>query len=146
MKYTNEKVISEFVKGLDNAPLAKMSANAPDPNQRKRMPNLKGDTFTFVVEEGKTPSDYIVPDKSNRWRMVKDKNGKQLSQTALTREGNGLDIAGDTANEALGAFFDKVISAGAKGYTITITNVRVNPSTIEGQSGTKILDFEEVTA
>lgn len=142
MKFSNEKV-GKFVEALDAAPVQKLNPSGLDPNQRRRMPVMKGDRFHFVIDPSKDLLKEYVRN-ADTFRMVKDKDGKEISQNQLTRLGNGLDLEGDTSNEALGSFFEKVIANGKNGLVIEISDLKVNPSTIPGKPGAKIIYFSVV--
>ena len=142
MKYQNEKV-NELVKSLDAQPIKKSSPYAPDPNQRKRMPVLKGDEFHFVFD----PKKDLMKEYTrfhDTYRMVVDKNGKEISQSQLTRQGNGLELEGLTTNEALGSFFEMAIAKGDEGLKVNISDIKISPSTIEGHRGAKLFFFSVV--
>ena len=104
---------------------------------------MKGDRFHFVFDPSKDLLKEYVRN-ADTFRMVKDKDGKEISQNQLTRLGNGLDLEGDTSNEALGSFFEKVIANGKNGLVIEISDLKVNPSTIPGKPGAKIIYFSVV--
>lgn len=140
MKFTNKEVIEKFSKTLSENPVTPVGTG--DPTVRKRLPMLAGSVLHFVFDPTKDLwAEYIR--NEGTYRMVKAKNG-ELSVTQIVRQGNGIDLPGDTSDEALCAFFDEVISAGEKGVKLEIQDVRVSPSTVPGRAGSKVATLRRV--
>lgn len=140
MKFTNKEVIEKFQKALNENPVTPVGTG--DPTIRKRLPMLAGSVLHFVFDPAKDLwSEYIR--NEGTYRMVKAQNG-ELSVTQIVRLGNGLDLQGETSDEALCAFFDEVLSAGNKGVKIEIQDVRVSPSTVPGRAGSKVATLKRV--
>lgn len=104
----------------------------------RNMPIFAGNTFTIKVPTSKEEAKTWAKDQGT-WDGIQTNEGTLLSTTALTRNGNGLELEGNDTNERLASFCAKYTKeiAGVNVVTIKVTKVEqrksINPETGEIQ-------------
>lgn len=142
---------SKIVKRAMEAVKAMLPTTYRDEN--RNMPIMQGDTITFKLEDGQTTDNLLVNnpasttnngDTVNAWVGVRTaNNNQQMSFTQLfARPTNGLALEGDTPSERYGNF--AALLEERRELSITVNKVRVQPSTYEGRSGTRICIFNAI--